>query len=102
MPGYGHRGEPIIVNEFGGVQLSHSGGWAYGEEEGPAQLVETYRAQVEALLDPGPVEGFCYTQLTDVEQERNGLHLGRRPKPEPALLRAVTQTAKLRRPGESR
>ena len=73
LPRYGHRGEPALVSEFGGVRLSHSGGWAYGEVKGLAQLLETYRAQVEALLDPGPVEGFCYTQLTDVEQERNRL-----------------------------
>ena len=71
--------------------------------EGAAQLLETYRAQVEALLDPGPVEGFCYTQLTDIEQERNGLlTFDRRPKVEPALVRPVTQTSKLRRPGETR
>ena len=59
------------------------------------ELLATYRAQVEALLGPGPVEGFCYTQLTDVEQERNGL-LGfdRRSKVEPDLLRVVTETEK--------
>jgi beta-galactosidase/beta-glucuronidase len=103
LPTYAHRGEPVIVSEFGGVQLSGGGGWAYGEVEGPAQLLETYKAQVEALLDPGPVEGFCYTQLTDVEQERNGLlTFARHPKVEPALIRAVTQTAKLRRHGVSR
>jgi len=51
------------------------------------------------LLGPGPVEGFCYTQLTDVEQERNGL-LGfdRRPKLDPRLLRPVTETEKSRVP----
>jgi hypothetical protein len=102
-PTYAHQGEPVIVSEFGGVELPGGGGWAYGEVEGPAQLLETYRAQVEALLDPCPVEGFCYTQLTDVEQERNGLlTFARHPKVEPALSRAVTQTAKLRRPGVSR
>ena len=55
---------------------------------------------IRALMGPGPVEGFCYTQLTDVEQERNGL-LGsdRRPKVEPGLLRAATETAKQRRQG---
>ena len=70
---------------------------------GPAQLLEIYRAQVEALLGPGPVEGFCYTQLTDIEQERNGLlTFDRLPKVEPARVREVTQTSKLRMPGESR
>jgi hypothetical protein len=50
---------------------------------------------IEALMDPGPVQGFCYTQLTDVEQERNGLlTFARKPKIDPALLRPITQLAK--------
>ena len=50
---------------------------------------------MEALLAPGPVQGFCYTQLTDVEQERNGLlTFDRQPKVDPALIRPVTQTPK--------
>jgi hypothetical protein len=28
---------------------------------------------IEALLQSEPVQGYCYTQLTDVEQEVNGL-----------------------------
>jgi hypothetical protein len=50
---------------------------------------------VEALMQPGPVEGFCYTQLTDVEEERNGLlTFERRPKVDPEQLRRVTETPK--------
>jgi hypothetical protein len=50
---------------------------------------------IEALMQPGPVEGFCYTQLTDVEQEQNGLlSFDRRPKIAPELMREVTQTPK--------
>jgi hypothetical protein len=46
-------------------------------------------------MAPGPVEGFCYTQLTDVEQERNGLlTFNREPKVDPALLRSITQLPK--------
>jgi hypothetical protein len=46
-------------------------------------------------MGQGPVEGFCYTQLTDVEQETNGLlTFDRVPKVEPSLLRAATETAK--------
>jgi beta-galactosidase/beta-glucuronidase len=98
LPGYGYQGEPVIVSEFGGVQVSGAGGWAYGEVGGPEQLLETYRAQVEALLGAGPVEGFCYTQLTDIEQERNGLlTFDRRPKVEPDLFRLVTETPRVRR-----
>jgi hypothetical protein len=48
-------------------------------------------------MEAGPVEGFCYTQLTDVEQETNGLlTFERRPKVHPELLRAATQTLKVR------
>lgn len=46
-------------------------------------------------MAPGPVQGFCYTQLTDIEQERNGLlTFERGPKVEPALLRPITQLPK--------
>jgi hypothetical protein len=46
-------------------------------------------------MQPGPVEGFCYTQLTDVEQEQNGLlTFDRRPKIALDLIREVTQTPK--------
>jgi len=97
LSGYAHRGEPLIVSEFGGLRLAGAGGWAQGEVRDPAQLAEVYRAEVEALMGPGPVEGFCYTQLTDVEQERNGLlTFDRRPKAEVDRLRSATETAKRR------
>jgi beta-galactosidase/beta-glucuronidase len=95
LPGYGYRGEPVIVSEFGGVALSGSGGWGYAQAAGAATLLETYREMVEALMAPGPVAGFCYTQLYDVEQERNGLlTFQRKPKVDPGQIRQVTLTPK--------
>jgi len=48
-------------------------------------------------MEPGPVEGFCYTQLTDVQQEQNGLLTAdRMPKVDLELLRPLTQKAKQR------
>ncbi len=97
LPGYSYRGEPIIVSEFGGVALAGAGGWRYSEAEGATGLLETYRGMVGALMDAGPVEGFCYTQLCDVEQEMNGLLTSERlPKIDPDLVRPVTRTAKRR------
>lgn len=97
LPGYAYRGEPVIVSEFGGIGLAGGGGWGYSQARDSSQLLETYRQMVEALMEPGPVEGFCYTQLCDVEQEQNGLlTFDRRPKIDPALIRPVTQTAKRR------
>ena len=41
-------------------------------------------------ITPMAVAGFCYTQLTDVEQERNGLLTSdRRPKVDPRAVAAV-------------
>jgi beta-galactosidase/beta-glucuronidase len=97
LPGYSYRGEPVIVSEFGGVGLAGSGGWGYSEANGPAGLTATYRQMVEALMEPGPVEGFCYTQLTDIEHERNGLlTFDRQPKVRPDLIRPITQAEKRR------
>ena len=96
LPGYHHRGEPVLVTEFGGVALEGSGGWNYGQVASAEELVRTYAEMLDALLQ-GPVEGFCYTQLTDIEQERNGLlTFDRRPKIEPSVLRPLTQRAKRR------
>ena len=48
--------------------------------------------QTDALLDKPKVFGFCYTQLTDIEQEQNGVcTFGRVPKaPVEMLRRAFT------------
>jgi beta-galactosidase/beta-glucuronidase len=97
LPGYAYGGEPVIVSEFGGVAQTGAGGFGWSEAAGAEGLLDTYREMVQALMAPGPVEGFCYTQLTDVEQERNGLFtFERRPKLDPELLRPITQTAKSR------
>lgn len=95
LPGYEYRGEPIVVSEFGGVALAGTGGFGWSEVADGEQLVRTYKEMVEALTGPGPVDGFCYTQLTDVEQERNGLlTFDRRPKVDSQLIRPITQTPK--------
>ena len=97
LPGYGHQGEPLLVSEYGGLALQGSGGWGYETTAGVQDLVDRFRELVVALMAPGPVEGFCYTQLTDIEQECNGLlTFDRRPKADAAILRPITQTLKRR------
>jgi hypothetical protein len=97
LPGHAYHGEPIVVSEFGGIALAGSGGFGWNEAAGTEALVTSYREMVAALMAPGPVEGFCYTQLTDIEQEKNGLLTeDRQPKADPAVLRQITQTAKRR------
>jgi len=83
------------VSEFGGVTLAGSAGFGWSEAVDSEALLDTYRNLVEALMEQGPVEGFCYTQLTDIEHEQNGLlTFDRRPKVATELLRKVTETPK--------
>ncbi len=87
----------MLVSEFGGIALEGSGGWGYGKTANVHELADRYRDLVGALMAEGPVEGFCYTQLTDIEQERNGLlTFDRRIKVHPAVLLPFTQSAKRR------
>jgi len=95
--GYRYRDEPVIVSEFGGLREAGSGGWGWLEVKDDAEFAREYRALIDGLMDHGPVEGFCYTQLTDVEQEQNGLLTAdRKPKLEPSSLRPATETPKRR------
>lgn len=78
-----YKGEPFFVSEYGGIAWNLlSGGWGYGE--GPKTLDEFYdrfKGLADAMLDNENISGFCYTQLTDVEQEQNGLYsYDRKPK----------------------
>ncbi|HYM96515.1 MAG TPA: glycoside hydrolase family 2 TIM barrel-domain containing protein, partial [Candidatus Sulfotelmatobacter sp.] len=97
LPGHGYAGQPVVVSEFGGIAFEGDGGFGYATVQGPDGLVRAYGEMVEALMAPGPVEGFCYTQLTDIGQERNGLlTFDRRPKADPDRIRAITSTPKRR------
>ena len=92
-----YLGVATFVSEYGGIRWSVDGnGWGYGnapktEEEFLTRLAEL----TKVICDNKKLYGFCYTQLTDVEQEVNGLYTyDRRPKFDPALIRAAfTQDA---------
>ena len=74
-----YGGQPYILDEFGGIgwmspeERKHS--WGYGnlpqtEEEFYSRLDK----MVKAVASLEHIAGFCYTQLTDVEQEKNGIY----------------------------
>ena len=90
--GYGYHGEPIMVTEFGGISFNRDGteGWGYSNAESEEEFLERYRNVVEPLLNSENVQGFVYTQLTDVEQEINGLMTyDRQFKVDPAKIREI-------------
>ena len=74
---------PVILSEFGGIFYSTSNepGWGYSRAEGESDFLESYTSILEALHECRGLAGFCYTQLADTFQERNGLLNGdRTPK----------------------
>jgi len=91
--GHRYRGEAIVLSEMGGIALGAlaGGDWGYNEAASdPEDLLGRIGALVAAARDSGTLAGFCWTQLTDVEQEVNGLAgADRSPKVDPARLRAI-------------
>ncbi len=81
--GYTYRGQPVIISEFGGTAYvsDEQRGWGYGDGVGgDEEFLERFASLVGAV-DRLCLSGFCYTQLTDVQQEVNGLlHEDRTPK----------------------
>ena len=66
-------GQPIMLSEFGGVSLTTNSGWGYN---GAENNEEAFMERLERLFEnvaSCDFCGWCYTQLTDVEQETNGL-----------------------------
>jgi len=86
------RGVPFMVSEIGGIGWATEGGWGYGS--GPKTLDEfyvRYQGTIDAMLDNPHLFGFCYTQLTDIEQEKNGLYYyDRKPKFDTKKLHGIT------------
>ena len=67
---------PFMISEYGGIGWSlDPDAWGYGNT--PATVDEYYarfKGLSEALLDNRYLFGLCYTQLTDIEQEQNGVY----------------------------
>ena len=73
---FDYDGAPILVTEFGGVKVEEqqAEGWGYGKAaEDYGEMVQRITDLVNVILDQNEVVGYCYTQLTDVQQEVNGL-----------------------------
>jgi len=75
-----YRGQPYFVSEFGGIWWNPDvkegeDSWGYGDR--PTSLDEFYdrfERLCAILLDDVNMFGYCYTQLTDIYQEQNGIY----------------------------
>ncbi|MGM0123115.1 hypothetical protein IGI37_000481 [Enterococcus sp. AZ194] len=73
--GFTYQGEPILLTEFGGIgfDVHNEKGWGYTTAFSKDDFISEYKRVMEAVFSSEVLHGFCYTQLTDVEQEMNGL-----------------------------
>ncbi|WP_123505132.1 glycoside hydrolase family 2 protein [Frondihabitans sp. PhB188] len=83
-----YNGQPYFCSEFGGIwwnaetaaatdaaPQSGTTSWGYGERVRTAEeFYERFEGLVTTLLGNADMFGYCYTQLTDVFQEQNGLY----------------------------
>ncbi|MBR4287043.1 MAG: beta-galactosidase [Clostridia bacterium] len=76
------NGEPVFMSEYGGIRVElrnaeendREKAWGYGNAATSLEeFYERYDGLTTALIDNPKMIGFCYTQLTDVEQELNGV-----------------------------
>jgi beta-galactosidase/beta-glucuronidase len=102
-----YRGQPYFVSEIGGFkwnpdtavksaaenQLDRKTSWGYGSD--PVSLEDFYhrfQAVCDILLDNSLMFGYCYTQLTDIYPEENGIFdFDRQPKFDTERIHAIQQ-----------
>ena len=91
-----YQEQPYFVSEYGGIFWADSedSGWGYGcPPQNLDEFYDRYRRLTEALLHNPKICGFCYTQLTDIEQERNGVYYyNRSPKFDINIIRSINQS----------
>lgn len=89
--GYEYKGQPIMITEFGGIAFQSDQGWGYGQQmENDEEFLRRFDGLVQAIKSVEYICGFCYTQLTDVQQEINGLLTeDRKPKFPLEQIRAI-------------
>lgn len=99
LPGARYRGQPIVLSEVGGFLSTPANAdekrdrlFDYYGSATPDELMDKYRELMQAIAGLNSLAGICYTQLTDIAHERNGLLTQeRQPKLDPAALHALHQ-----------
>ena len=88
--------EAFILTEYGGIAFDEEGdeegAWGYhGKVRDAEAFFARYAGQQQAVRAIPYCQGYCYTQLTDVQQEINGLLTpDRKPKVDPERFASLT------------
>ena len=106
LDGYPHRGQPIVLTEFGGIsfQARTEEGvqkiWGYTEVRDEETFARLYEQLLETVINTALFSGFCYTQFADTFQEANGLlYADRTPKIPLERIRKATSRSRTFIPG---
>lgn len=97
LDGYPHRGQPIVLSEFGGISFAEHEpqgvkSWGYIKIKNAEEFEKVYALLMEVVGNTAMFSGFCYTQFTDTFQETNGLlYADRTPKMPLEIISQATQ-----------
>lgn len=83
---------PVFISEYGGIGWTkEEKAWGYGNmPKSEEEFIQRFCGLTSAILDNPRIMGLCYTQLTNVEQEQNGLYTyDRQPKFDVNIFREV-------------
>ena len=88
-----YLGQPAIFTEFGGIMFERDqgdGNWGYNSAaKSEGELLDRLRELIDGIRNT-QFQGYCYTQLTDVQQEMNGLlDRDHNPKIAPDKIREI-------------
>lgn len=92
--GYEYKGQPIMISEFGGIAFSgDDSGWGYGGKVSSKDaFIKRFDSIVTAIKKLPYSCGYCYTQVTDIQQEINGLmDIDRNFKIDPEIIRQINE-----------
>ncbi|MGG4038392.1 glycoside hydrolase family 2 protein [Heyndrickxia ginsengihumi] len=94
--GFSYKGQPVIISEFGGIAFATEKGWGYGNQvKNEEEFMKRFDQIHQAIQNLEYVSGYCYTQLTDVQQEVNGLlDVHREPKVDIEQIRKINERRK--------
>ena len=90
--GYSYRGQPVLISEYGGIAFAGAGeGWGYGDMvKDEEEFIRRFDSVTSAIKALPYVCGYCYTQVSDVQQEINGLMTAdRKFKVDPSAIREI-------------
>lgn len=104
---YHYTGQPVIISEYGGIAFcNEQAGWGYGNKvKTMEEFISRYEQITSAIKELPYICGYCYTQLTDVQQEINGLMDEERNfKVDPKKIRSINRkrlSARMKEGGEA-